>query len=130
MPARHADLGAVDFFEDAYVLCRDDEIEAVGRMRDRGVAAGEVEELDGAGAARCGSSTAAGTYPAFGGDRVDEYSLGGGGRRGRSTRRRWDPRTVRATRALDVDALAAVVAATAVPMLAHCTTTWREVGEG
>ena len=42
-PLRGADLGRVDVLEDAYVLCDDDRIAAVGRMRDLGPLGGDVE---------------------------------------------------------------------------------------
>ena len=47
-PLRGAALGAVEVLEDAYVLCRGDTIEAVGRMRDLPALDGDVVELDGA----------------------------------------------------------------------------------
>ena len=126
VPARHADLGAVEILEDAYVLCRDDEIEAVGRMRDLRSPAGEVEELDGSGRCAVPGLVDCHTHPAFGGDRVDEFSLRavGAGYEELHAAGGGILSTVRATRALDVDALAAVVAAHSRAMLAHGTTTW------
>ena len=48
-PLRGAALGDVSVIEDAYLLCDDRCISAVGRMRDLGPINGDVEELDGSG---------------------------------------------------------------------------------
>ena len=126
LPARRGDLGAVEVLEDAYVLCRDDEIEAVGRMRDLGPLAAEVEELDGSGHCAVPGLVDCHTHPAFGGDRVDEFSLraAGAGYEELHAAGGGILSTVRATRALDAGALAAVVASHGRAMLAHGTTTW------
>lgn len=60
-PPRGRALGEVELVEDAYVLCRDGEIESVGRMRDHHLD-GEVEELDGRGL--CAIPRAAGSCAA------------------------------------------------------------------
>ncbi len=54
---------------------RDGEIEAVGRMRDLPVTGGEVEELDGRGRSAIPGLVDCHTHPAWGGDRVEEFSL-------------------------------------------------------
>jgi imidazolonepropionase len=74
-PLRGAALGEVDVVEDAYVLCEDDVIAAVGRMRDLGPLDGEVEELYAGGRSAVPGLVDCHTHPAFGGDRVEEFSL-------------------------------------------------------
>ena len=78
-PLRGAALGAVDVIEDAYVLCAGDTIEAVGRMRDLPVLDGNVMELDGRGRCAIPGLVDCHTHAAFGGDRVEEFSLRAGG---------------------------------------------------
>jgi imidazolonepropionase len=78
-PLRGAALGEVDVLEDAYVLCDGDTIEAVGRMRDLPALDGDVREIDGAGTCAIPGLVDCHTHPAFGGDRVDEFSLRAGG---------------------------------------------------
>src|SRR5205823_14056165 len=48
-PLRGESLRRVDVLEDAYVLCEDGRVAAVGRMRDLDPLESEVEELDGRG---------------------------------------------------------------------------------
>ena len=50
-PLRRAALGGVDVIDDAFVLCGDGRIEAIGRMAELPALDGDVEELDGTG--RC-----------------------------------------------------------------------------
>jgi imidazolonepropionase len=78
-PLRGADLGAVEVLEDAYVLCAGDTIEAVGRMRDLPSLDGDVVELDARGRCAIPGLVDCHTHPAFGGDRVHEFSLRAGG---------------------------------------------------
>jgi imidazolonepropionase len=78
-PARESDLRAVDVLEDAYILCRGETIAAVGRMRDLGPLDGDVEELDCSGLSAVPGLVDCHTHPAFGGDRVGEFSLRAGG---------------------------------------------------
>ncbi len=78
-PLRGAALGAVDVIEDAYVLCAGDMIEAVGRMRDLPVLDGNVMELDARGRCAIPGLVDCHTHLAFGGDRVEEFSLRAGG---------------------------------------------------
>ena len=78
-PLRGADLGAVDVLEDAYVLCDGDVIAGVGRMRDLAPIDGDVVEEDASGLCAIPGLVDCHTHPAFGGDRVDEFSLRAGG---------------------------------------------------
>ena len=126
--AARRDLGAVDVLEDAFVLCD-------GRPRSR----------RSGGCATCGaarrrasrSSTARGlcavpglvdchTHPAWGGDRVDEFSLRAGGASYEELHAAGGGilSTVAATRALGEDGLRERVARHAGWMLRHGTTTW------
>jgi imidazolonepropionase len=74
-PLRGADLGRVDVLEDAYVLCDGETIAAVGRMRDLAPLDGDVLEEDASGLCAIPGLVDCHTHPAFGGDRVDEFSL-------------------------------------------------------
>ena len=78
-PLRGKALGELELVEDAYVLCDGATIEAVGRMRDLGRLEGEVAELDGSGLCAIPGLVDCHTHPAFGGDRVEEFSLRAGG---------------------------------------------------
>ena len=124
--ARGVDLRAVDVIEDAYVLCRGETIAAVGRMRDLGPLDGEVEELDCSGLSAVPGLVDCHTHPAFGGDRVGEFSLRSGGASYEELHAAGGGilSTVTATRALSPEALDARVERHAAWMLAHGTTTW------
>ena len=78
-PLRGAALGALDVIENGYVLCDGAEIAAVGRMADLAPLVEEVVELDGRGLCAIPGLVDCHTHPAFGGDRVDEFSLRAGG---------------------------------------------------
>jgi imidazolonepropionase len=125
-PLRGDELRAADVIEDAYVLCQDGAIVAVGRMRDLPAIAGDVEELDGSGCCAVPGLVDCHTHPAFGGDRVAEFDLraGGAGYEELHAAGGGILSTVRATRALDEAALHARVAQHAGWMLRHGTTTW------
>jgi imidazolonepropionase len=125
-PLRGASLGAVEVIEDAYVLCAGEEIEAVGRMRDLGPLDGNVVELDGRGRCAIPGLVDCHTHPAFGGDRVEEFSLRAGGASyeelhaaGGGIRS-----TVRATRAAGEDGLRTAVERHRSWMLRQGTTTF------
>jgi len=126
VPARGADLGAVEVIEDAYVLCRGGTVEAVGRMRDLGPVTGDVEELDGRGLSAVPGLVDCHTHPAFGGDRVAEFALraAGAGYEELHAAGGGILSTVAATRALDPPALERRVARHADWMFRHGTTTW------
>jgi imidazolonepropionase len=125
-PLRGDALGAVDVLEDAYVLCDDGRVAAVGRMRELGPLDGDVRELDGRGLCAVPGLVDCHTHPAFGGDRVEEFSrrargasyeelhAAGGGILS----------TVRATRAAGADGIAEAVARHAYWMRRAGTTTW------
>ena len=123
---RGADLRAVDVIEDAYILCRGDTIAAVGRMRDLAPLDGEVEELDCSGLSAVPGLVDCHTHPAFGGDRVGEFSLRAGGSSYEELHAAGGGilSTVAATRALTEEALFDRVERHAAWMLAHGTTTW------
>jgi imidazolonepropionase len=74
-PLRGRALGAIDVIEDGYVLCDGGRIEAVGRMRDLGPLDGDVDELDGRSRCAVPGLVDCHTHAAFGGDRVEEFSL-------------------------------------------------------
>ncbi|MGH3009315.1 MAG: imidazolonepropionase [Gaiellaceae bacterium] len=78
-PLRGRALGDVEVLEDAFILCAGDTIEAVGRIRDLPVLDDEVVELDGRGLCAVPGLVDCHTHAAFGGDRVDEFSLRAGG---------------------------------------------------
>jgi imidazolonepropionase len=126
-PLRGRDLGAIDVVEDAYVLCGDDGLIAgVGAMRDLAAIEGEVEELDARGLCAVPGLVDCHTHPAFGGDRVDEFSLRAGGASYEELHAAGGGilSTVRATRAAGEEGLRSAVERHAAWMLAHGTTTW------
>jgi imidazolonepropionase len=125
-PLRGASLGAVEVLEDAYVLCAGDTIEAVGRMRDLPRLDGDVAELDGRGRCAIPGLVDCHTHPAFGGDRVEEFSLraGGAGYEELHAAGGGIRSTVRATRAAGEDGLRAAVERHRSWMLRQGTTTF------
>ena len=74
-PLRGSALADLDWIDDAYILCDGTEIEAVGRMRELRPLEGEVEEVHARGLSAIPGLVDCHTHPAFGGDRVDEFSL-------------------------------------------------------
>ena len=74
-PLRGRALGDLVRLDDGYILCDGARIEAVGRMRDLGPLDGDVEELDGRGRCAVPGLVDCHTHAAFGGDRVEEFSL-------------------------------------------------------
>jgi imidazolonepropionase len=125
-PRRGTSLGAVTVLEDAYVLCSGGEIEAVGSMRDLVPLGGDVQELDGRGLCAVPGLIDCHTHPAWGGDRVEEFSLRAAGATYEELHAAGGGilSTVRATRALGADGLTARVARHARWFLRHGTTTW------
>ena len=73
-PLRGARLRERELIEDAYVLCDGATIAAVGSMAELPAIDGEVEELDGRGLCAIPGLVDCHTHPAFGGDRVEEFS--------------------------------------------------------
>src|SRR5581483_2211837 len=78
-PLRRRALGDIEVLEDAFVLCAGETIESVGRMRDLPALDGDVVELDGRGLCAVPGLVDCHTHAAFGGDRVEEFSLRAGG---------------------------------------------------
>ena len=125
-PLRGRALGETEVLEDAFVLCRGDTIEAVGRMRDLPGLDGEVEELSGRGLCAIPGLVDCHTHTAFGGDRVDEFSLRAAGASYEELHARGGGilSTVRATRAAGDEGLLEAVRVHATWMRAHGTTTF------
>jgi imidazolonepropionase len=116
----------VDVVEDAFVLCADGRIEAVGRMRDLPRLDGDVEEVDGHGAAAVPGLVDCHTHACFAGDRVDEFAkrAGGAGYEELHAEGGGILSTVRATRAAGGDGLRAALRRHRAWMLRAGTTTW------
>jgi imidazolonepropionase len=125
-PLRGAALGEVDVLEDAYVLCAGDSIEAVGRMRDLPGLDGDVIEVDGRGLCAIPGLVDCHTHAAFGGDRVEEFSLRAGGASYEELHALGGGilSTVRATRAAGEQGLREAVERHRGWMRAHGTTTF------
>jgi imidazolonepropionase len=125
-PLRGAALGEVDVFEDAFVLCEGESIAAVGRMRDLPALAGHVVEVDGRGLCAIPGLVDCHTHAAFGGDRVDEFSLRAAGASYEELHARGGGilSTVRATRAAGEDGLREAIERHRGWMLGHGTTTF------
>jgi imidazolonepropionase len=125
-PLRGDALGDVEVLEDAFVLCDGETIEAVGRMRDLPALDGELEDLDGRGRCAIPGLVDCHTHAAFGGDRVDEFSLRAGGASYEELHAAGGGilSTVRATRAAGEEGLRAAVERHSGWMLGHGTTTF------
>ena len=125
-PLRGAALREVDVVEEAFVLCRDGRIEAVGPMAELPALGGEVEELDGRGLCALPGLVDCHTHACFAGDRVEEFDLRSGGASYEELHAAGGGilSTVRATRAAGPDALAEITARHRERMRAHGTTTW------
>ena len=125
-PLRGSALGEVNVLEDAYVLCAGDSIEAVGRMRDLPALDGDVVEVDGRGLCAIPGLVDCHTHAAFGGDRVEEFSLRAGGASYEDLHARGGGilSTLRATRAAGEQGLHEAVERHRGWMRAHGTTTF------
>jgi imidazolonepropionase len=125
-PLRGRALQEVDLLEDAYLLCAGGRVAAVGAMRDLAPLDGEVEEVDGRGLCAIPGLVDCHTHPAFGGDRVEEFSLRAAGASYEELHAAGGGilATVRATRAAGEDGLRAAVARHRGWMLRAGTTTW------
>ena len=125
-PLRGRALGDVDWVDGAFVLCEDGRIAAVGSMRDLRPLEGEVEELDARGLCAVPGLVDCHTHPAFGGDRVEEFSLRASGATYEELHAAGGGiiSTVRATREAGADGLASAVRRHADWMLRAGTTTW------
>jgi imidazolonepropionase len=73
-PLRGPALAEVEVIEDAFVLCRDGSVEAVGRMVDLDLD-GDVQEVDARGLSAVPGLVDCHTHACFAGDRVDEFAL-------------------------------------------------------
>jgi len=124
-PVRGEAMRRVNILEDAFVLCVDGAIEQIGHMRHLGHV-GEVEELDARGLTALPGLVDCHTHPAFGGDRVEDFTLRAGGASYEELHAAGGGilSTVAATRALGAEALKERVAVHAGWMLEHGTTTW------
>jgi imidazolonepropionase len=78
-PLRGALLGEITVVEHAYVLCENQTIVSVGRMRDLPPLDGDIEELDARGRAAIPGLVDCHTHACFAGDRVEEFTLRAGG---------------------------------------------------
>jgi len=116
----------MELIEDAYVLCEDGRVAACGPMRDLPALDGELEEIDGRGLSAVPGLVDCHTHPAWGGDRVEEFSLRARGASYEELHAAGGGilSTVAATRALDRNELNARVQRHADWMLGHGTTTW------
>jgi imidazolonepropionase len=125
-PLRGAALGNVEELEDAFVLCSGETIELVGRMRDLPALGGDLVELDGRGRCAIPGLVDCHTHAAFGGDRVEEFSLRarGAGYEELHARGGGILATVRATREAGEDGLREAVERHRGWMLRHGTTTF------
>ncbi|MBV8065170.1 MAG: imidazolonepropionase [Actinobacteria bacterium] len=125
-PLRGGDLGAVEVFEDAFVLCAGDTIDAAGRMRDLPALDGDVVEIDGRGRCAIPGLVDCHTHAAFAGDRADEFALRAAGASYEELHAAGGGilSTVRATRAAGDEGLRDAVERHRGWMRAHGTTTF------
>jgi imidazolonepropionase len=125
-PLRGRELGELELLEDAYVLCENGRIAAVGRMRDLGPLGQDVEELDGRGLAAVPGLVDSHTHACFAGDRVEEFALRAGGASYEELHAAGGGilETVRATRAAGEEALTQAVDRHREWMLRAGTTTF------
>jgi imidazolonepropionase len=125
-PLRGRELATVDVLEDAYVLCEEGRIAAVGRMRDLPALPGDVVQVDGRGRCAIPGLVDCHTHACFLGDRVDEFDLRarGAGYEELHAAGGGILATVRATRAGSEDDLAAAVRRHGRAMLRAGTTTF------
>jgi imidazolonepropionase len=125
-PLRDAALRDVTVTQDAYVLCEDGRISAVGRMRDLGALGRDVVELDGRGLSAIPGLVDCHTHACFAGDRVEEFSLRAGGASYEELHARGGGilSSVRATREAGPDGLEAALAEHVRWMLQAGTTTF------
>jgi imidazolonepropionase len=125
-PLRGEALAAIDVVEHGYVLCEGGRVRAVGRMRELGAVAGEVEELDCTGLSAVPGLVDCHTHACFAGDRAEEFALRAAGASYEELHAAGGGilATVRATRAAGEDGLRAQVGRHRGWMLRAGTTTW------
>ncbi|HET6657127.1 MAG TPA: imidazolonepropionase [Gaiellaceae bacterium] len=119
-------MRSVDVVEDAFILCEEGRISAVGRMRDLEPLDGDVEELDGSGCAAIPGLVDCHTHAVFAGSRAQEFELRSGGASYEELHAAGGGilSTVEATRAADEEGLRAALALHRGWMLASGTTTF------
>jgi imidazolonepropionase len=125
-PLRGDALRDVEVTSEAYVLCEDGRIVAVGPMRELEPPAGDVEEVDGRGLSAIPGLIDCHTHACFAGDRVEEFALRSAGASYEELHARGGGilSTVRATRAAGEAALAVALAEHVEWMLRAGTTTF------
>jgi len=125
-PLRGRELAEIAVTEDAYVLCEDGRVTAVGRMADLRRLDGEVEEIDGRGRAAVAGLVDCHTHACFAGDRAAEFELRSGGATYEELHAAEGGilSTVRATREAGEDGLAEALARHRGWMLSAGTTTF------
>ena len=125
-PLRGAVLRDVRVVENAFVLCRDGRVAAVGPMTDRPPDVGGLKEIDGRGLSAIPGLVDCHTHACFGGDRVNEFSLRAAGASYEELHAAGGGilSTVRATRAAGEEELARITARHRASMRAHGTTTF------
>jgi imidazolonepropionase len=125
-PLRGRELAEIAVTEDAYVLCEDGRLTAVGRMADLRRLDGEVEEIDGRGRSAAPGLVDCHTHACFAGDRAAEFELRSGGATYEELHAAGGGilSTVRATRGAGEDGLAEALARHQGWMLSAGTTTF------
>jgi imidazolonepropionase len=125
-PLRGAGLRDVRVVENAFVLCRQGRIEAVGAMTDLPLDVGGLEEIDGRGLSAIPGLIDCHTHACFAGDRVDEFSRRAAGASYEELHAAGGGilSTVRATRAAGEDELVRSTRRHREWMRAHGTTTF------
>jgi imidazolonepropionase len=119
-------MRALDIVEDAFVLCEDGRVAAVGPMRELKLLGDDVEEVDGRGCAAVPGLVDCHTHSVFGGSRAHEFELRSGGATYEELHTAGGGilSTVDATRAAGEDGLRNVLALHRSWMLASGTTTF------
>jgi imidazolonepropionase len=110
-PLRGRALAEVEVVEEAFLLCENGRISAVGPMRELESPPGAVEELDGRGLCALPGLVDCHTHACFAGDRVEEFALRAAGASYEELHAAGGGilSTVRATRAAGEDGLRAAV---------------------
>jgi imidazolonepropionase len=75
VPLRGSALGELTVVEEAFVLCEDDRVAAVGRMKELDSLDGDVEEIDARGRSAVPGLVDCHTHACFAGDRAEEFEL-------------------------------------------------------
>ena len=125
-PLRGSELGEVAVLEDAFVLCEDGHIAALGRMSELPRLELDVEEVDGHGLSAIPGLVDCHTHACFAGDRVGEFALRSRGATYEELHAAGGGivSTVRATRAAGEDGLRAALTRHREWMLRAGTTTF------